>query len=233
MRTVLLAAATLIMCAAPVAAVDLPKLDAPKLTDIKDKSLLDTVNKKLAQQQIKDGQFQFKTGKAEFATGNEKRIDGLLKIITDNSKALKSAFPDLYVTAEGHTDADGTAGRPERTAGTYSKYSSIDDKIDDLHYYTTWIKFGLGRASYDASQEIRNRHLTREDGIALVKQFDGESPIRYVQEALDYIGLDIEEFRRLCDEFRSPHLWTRDSGQWQLRHPVWAAERPAYHHEIS
>ena len=25
---------------------------------------------------------------------------------------------------------------PERTAGTYSKYSSIDDKIDDLHYYT-------------------------------------------------------------------------------------------------
>ena len=31
----------------------------------------------------------------------------------------------------------------ERTTGTYSKYSSIDDKIDDFHYYTTykiWIR---------------------------------------------------------------------------------------------
>ena len=27
--------------------------------------------------------------------------------------------------------------RPFRTQGTYSKYISIDDKIDDLHWYTT------------------------------------------------------------------------------------------------
>ena len=51
--------------------------------------------------------------------------------------------------------------RPYRTQGTYSKYNSIDDKIDYLHYYTTYIKFGIGRATYDASQEIRNNHLTR------------------------------------------------------------------------
>jgi OOP family OmpA-OmpF porin len=90
--------------------VDLPKLDnVPKLSDVKDRSLLDTVNRKLAQQQVRDGQFEFKTGKAEFAAGNEKRIDGLLKIITDNSNTLKAAFPNLLVTAEGHTDSDGTA----------------------------------------------------------------------------------------------------------------------------
>ena len=33
--------------------------------------------------------------------------------------------------------------RPHRTQGTYSKYNSIDDKIDDLHYYTRFIKLGL------------------------------------------------------------------------------------------
>ena len=44
--------------------------------------------------------------------------------------------------------------RPFRTQGTYSKYNSIDDKIDDLHYYTTFIKFGIGRATYDASQRL-------------------------------------------------------------------------------
>src|SRR5690606_25199137 len=30
----------------------------------------------------------------------------------------------------------GFKARPFRTQGTYSKYNSIDDKIDDLHYYT-------------------------------------------------------------------------------------------------
>ena len=45
---------------------------------------------------------------------------------------------------------------PERTPGTWSKYNSIDDKVDDLHYFTTFIKFGIGRATYDAAQEIRS-----------------------------------------------------------------------------
>lgn len=72
-------------------------------------SLIDNVNKSLTEQQVKDGQFEFKTGKAEFTPGNEKRVAGLLKVITDNSSALKTAYPKLYVTAEGHTDADGSA----------------------------------------------------------------------------------------------------------------------------
>lgn len=114
----------------------------------------------------------------------------------------------------------GFQARPFRTEGTYSKYNSIDDKIDDLHYYTTWIKFGLGRASYDASQEIRNKHLTREEGIALVRQFDGEKPTRYIRDVMDYIKLDIDEFMDLCDKFRSSHLWTKLNGQWKLRHTV-------------
>ena len=33
----------------------------------------------------------------------------------------------------------GFQARPFRTQGTYSKYNSIDDKIDDLHYYTTFM----------------------------------------------------------------------------------------------
>lgn len=115
----------------------------------------------------------------------------------------------------------GFQARPFRTEGTYSKYNSIDDKIDDLHYYTTHVKFGLGRASYDASQEIRNKHLTREEGVALVRQFDGELPTHYFREVLDYIGLDSEEFMDLCDQFRSPHLWEKANERWRLRHPIW------------
>lgn len=130
---------------------------------------------------------------------------------------LKWTPQESYYYAVEHT---GFQARPFRTEGTYSKYNSIDDKIDDLHYYTTWIKFGLGRASYDASQEIRNKHLTRDEGINLVRQFDGELPQRYFNEVLDHVGISADEFVGLCDRARSPHLWAREGDTWVLRHKV-------------
>jgi len=124
---------------------------------------------------------------------------------------------EAYYYAVEHS---GFQARPFRTEGTYSKYNSIDDKIDDLHYYTTHVKFGLGRASYDASQEIRNKHLTREEGVALVRRFDGEFPERYLQEVMDYLEMTPEQFLELCAKFRSPHLWEKVNGDWKLKHQV-------------
>ena len=135
----------------------------------------------------------------------------------------------------------GFQASPERTPGTYSKYNSIDDRIDDLHYFTTGIKFGLGRASYDAAQEIRSGDINREEGVALVKKFDNEYPERFIEEMFLYLSLgekefpsassmfknpimDREYFRLLTDKFRSPHLWFYESGDWKLRHSVWETQ---------
>ena len=130
---------------------------------------------------------------------------------------LKWTPQESYYYAVEHT---GFNANPVRTEGTYSKYNSLDDRIDGLHYYTTYLKFGLGRASYDASQEIRNKHLMREEGVALVGRFDGEFPERYFQEVMDYIGMKAEHFLELCDKARSPHLWKQENGEWRLRHRV-------------
>jgi len=83
----------------------------------------------------------------------------------------------------------GFQASPERTPGTYSKYNSIDDKIDDFHYYTTFIKFGIGRATYDAAQEIRNDEINRKEGVALVKKYDGEFPDRFADEIFKYLSI--------------------------------------------
>jgi len=131
----------------------------------------------------------------------------------------------------------GFEASPERTPGTYSKYNSIDDRIDDLHYYTTGIKFGIGRATYDAAQEIRSGDIDREEGVALVKRFDHEFPERFTDEILKYLSLskeefpvasemfeqpimDMEYFRLLTDSFRSPHIWKLVGEKWELRHSV-------------
>lgn len=127
---------------------------------------------------------------------------------------------------------------PERTVGTYSKYNSIDDKIDDFHFYTYYIKFGLGRASYDASQEIRNGDITREEGINLVRKFDGEFPTRFADEIFKYLSIESEQYPKayknfkqttmtkeyffnLADKFRSPHLWKKIDNKWELRNKIW------------
>jgi N-acetyl sugar amidotransferase len=142
----------------------------------------------------------------------------------------------------------GFEASPERTPGTYSKYNSIDDKIDDFHFYTTGAKFGLGRASYDAAQEIRSGDILREEGAALVKRFDHEYPERFEDEIFKYLSLPEDEFpeassmfevskmsreyfKNLTNQFRSPHLWYHEGGIWKLRHAVWEKHIKSGHHE--
>ena len=123
--------------------------------------------------------------------------------------------------------------------GTYSTYNSIDDRIDDFHYHTTYIKFGIGRATYDASQEIRSGDITREEGVALVNKYDGEFPERWSSQIFDYLSINNDKFPKanrffeepqfyrkyyldLADTFRSPHIWkwSEDEKKWELRNKV-------------
>ena len=115
-----------------------------------------------------------------------------------------------------------------RTEGTYSKYNSLDDKVDGFFYFTRWIKFGVGRAMMDSAQEIRNHHINKDEAIALMRRYEGEYPVRYEREFLEYVGMSQEEFLELCDRFRSPHLWKVEDGEWKLRHAPWdRTGRPA------
>ena len=103
----------------------------------------------------------------------------------------------------------------KRTDGTYGKYTGIDDKMEALHFYTHYIKFMIGRCRFDASQEIRNGHIERDEGIGLLKRYEGELPITYLQDCLDYLGITKEEFTIRTDQARSPHLWDKDKvGNW-------------------
>ena len=87
----------------------------------------------------------------------------------------------------------------------------------------------------DAAQEIRSRDITRDEGVALVKRFDGEFPERFIDELLAYLSMpadeypeaarhfeqpimDREYFDNLADRHRSPHLWAYDNSEWRLRH---------------
>lgn len=117
----------------------------------------------------------------------------------------------------------GFEASPERSPGSYSKYNSIDDRIDDFHYWTTYQKFGIGRATYDAAQEIRSGDITREEGVALVHKFDGEFPERFETDVNEYLSLKgfepmtRERWYALAEKFRSPHLWDGDKLRYRVQ----------------
>jgi|TARA_Y100000310_G_C20651868_1_gene799877 N-acetyl sugar amidotransferase len=108
-----------------------------------------------------------------------------------------------------------------RSEGTYTKYSSLDDKIDGFHYYTFYIKTGRGRATNDAALEVRNKIITRKEAVSLVKKYDGEFPKKYFKDFLNYIEISKKEFFDTIEEFRSQDLWKKENGKWVLKKAVW------------
>ncbi|MBA3662147.1 MAG: N-acetyl sugar amidotransferase [Gammaproteobacteria bacterium] len=118
------------------------------------------------------------------------------------------------------TEHTGFKPNIERSEGTYSKYASLDDKIDGFHYYLSFIKFGLGRATSDAAHEIRDAHLTREEGVQLVDKFDGEFPAKYFKTFLQYCNISETYFWEVIESWRSPHLWKKVNNEWKLRHTI-------------
>lgn len=119
---------------------------------------------------------------------------------------------------------NGFSTNPERTEGTYSKYASLDDKTDWLHYYLAYIKFGIGRATADSAHEVRDDKISREEGVALVKKYDGELPKHHFQTTLDYMGVSEELFWSIIDSWRSPHIWKKVGNEWRLRQTIWNNE---------
>ena len=106
-----------------------------------------------------------------------------------------------------------------RSEGTYTRYSSLDDKIDGQHYFTSLIKFGQGRAMNDACRDIRDGLINREEAVALVNKYDTEFPEKYFQFFLEYIDIDEHKYWEVIDNARSPHLWEKTRDGWKLRHP--------------
>ena len=123
---------------------------------------------------------------------------------------------NYYYVKENSNFESNPLGRSE---GTYSKYSSLDDKTDGQHYYTMLIKFGQGRAMNDACRDIRDGYITREEGVQLVNKYDQEFPQNHFDFFLNYIDISKEKYFEVIDNARSEHIWKKENGEWKLRYP--------------
>ena len=171
--------------------------------------------------------------------GFEKKILDKNKIEKNTFQFYKAPHPDLILEsgAEMHWYSyyhrwtpqenyyyaykyTGFRPNPEgRSEGTYTQYVSLDDKLDGIHWYQSYAKFGMGRASRDAQTDIRRGHITRDEGIALVEKYDGEIPKRDLAFFLGYIDITEDYFWEIIDQYRKiSNVWEKVGGEWIMSH---------------
>jgi len=113
---------------------------------------------------------------------------------------------------------------------TYRNFSNLDDMHENgAHDYLKFIKFGYGRCTDHASKDIRSGHITRDEGIELVRQYDAVRPSD-LDRWLQYVSITEDEWDRHCDTLRDPRVWWIQDGMW-YKDNLWG--RPSHYGKVT
>lgn len=94
--------------------------------------------------------------------------------------------------------------------GTYTNYENLDEKMHGLHDYLKYVKYGFGRTTDHVCIDIRNKRITREEGLDLVNKFDGKYPHKSIIDFVEYSGLTKKYIDEIIDSYTSPILFVQD-----------------------
>ena len=105
-------------------------------------------------------------------------------------------------------------GTDPNSIGTYALYAQLDSDLVQVNQMLKYIKFGFGQCMDHACYDLRDSRITRDEAIELVRKYDGKCAEHYIVEFCNYIGITLEEFWRVANQFRGP-MWVKDEqGNW-------------------
>ncbi len=101
---------------------------------------------------------------------------------------------------------------------TFDFYNDVDCwNYSDVHDYIKFIKYGYGKVLDHACRDIRLGHITREDGLNLVRGYS-ELPPKNLELFISWLGITKNAFYYVLDQHRNPDLWERGlDWSWRLR----------------
>lgn len=98
---------------------------------------------------------------------------------------------------------------------------ALDDDFVIVNQMLKYMKFGFGKATQEVGVAIRYGEMSREEGVEIVRKFDGKCADRYVKKLADYIGITVEEFWRVAESYRNHDLFEQDvQGNWKLKQEI-------------
>lgn len=103
---------------------------------------------------------------------------------------------------------------------TFDTYNDVDCfHYSGLHDYIKYLKWGYGKVSDHASREIRLKRMTREQGIAAVREYSSRLP-EDTNLFLDWLGMNAKEFWNCINSHRDPVIWEKHHEDWVLRDSI-------------
>jgi N-acetyl sugar amidotransferase len=106
---------------------------------------------------------------------------------------------------------------PIEEIGDITRSQSLDENFYMVNQMLKQMKLGFGQVTDKVAEFVNLGIMTREEGVELVKKYDGKCHDRYIKGFCNYLGITEEEFWRVAESFRNRDLWRKnDSGDWEL-----------------
>jgi N-acetyl sugar amidotransferase len=102
----------------------------------------------------------------------------------------------------------------DSNSGTFTNFAQNDQALYALHVFLMYLKFGFGRATQDAGIEIRRGAMTRDQGLNLVRLYDGLFPEEFLPLYLEYFDMSEDTFIDTLDRWANRELFRREGSRW-------------------
>jgi N-acetyl sugar amidotransferase len=100
-------------------------------------------------------------------------------------------------------------------------FDQVDSRAYLVHSWLKYPKFGHQAATDYCSRGIRYGLITREEGVALVRERDGKLDPLTVRDFCGFLGYSETDFWRIIDTFYNRDLFEKNSlGTWVLKQPI-------------
>jgi len=146
-----------------------------------------------------------------FSLPNAKDIDNSKLFMTHMSYFEPWDSYKNYLIAKEHC---GLKESDITNSGTFTNFSQNDQALYSLHAYMMYLKFGFGRANQDVGIEIRRGAMSRDQGVNLVRLYDGHYPEEFIETYLHYYQMTIDEFDAVLDKWVNKDLFEKVDGRW-------------------
>lgn len=138
------------------------------------------------------------------------------------SKGVLAVFLGYYFPWDPETSLrvardHGFQAREEGAKTGYYDYADIDDDFISIHHWLKWYKFGFTRLYDNLSLEIRNRRISRQEAVEIIRQRGDETPYEDIEKFCSFIDISKAHFFAIAERFRNKDIWARNNGYWKIR----------------
>jgi len=112
----------------------------------------------------------------------------------------------------------GLKWRPENfdpeSIGAYMPFAQLDTDLTQVNQLLKYVKFGFGQCMDHACYDLREKRISREEAIELVRRFDGKCAEYFIIKFCNYIGITLDEFWEVANKFRGSMWEKNNEGEW-------------------